>query len=151
METIDNEDLELSSRTVRSVYLITYSQANTIEFSRERFANIIVSYFEDGGMTKVKQWVCSLEPHEDGGEHFHLAIKLDRVRRWLSIKRRVSDDHGVEVHFSGTHDNYYTAWSYVTKSDKNFVQSDGHPDLQSATNPRTGAATSKKRKNTGIE
>ena len=129
------------------MYLITYIQADTTQFTRERFANVVVSYFEDGATTKVLRWVCSLEPHQISGEHFHLAIKLDKVRRWFAIKRRLSNEWGIEVNFSGSHDNYYSAWKYVTKTDKNFVQSNDHPDLNAATAPRTGAATSKKRKN----
>ena len=137
MEISGNEHTALSSRTIRSVYLITYSQADTTQFTRERFANVVVSYFEAGATTNVLRWVCSLEPQQISGEHFHLAFKLDKVRRWSAIKRRLSDEWGIEVNFSGSHDNYYSAWKYVTKTDKNFVQSNDHPDLNAATVPRT--------------
>ena len=36
MEISGNEDTALSSTTIRSVYLITYSQADTMQFTRER-------------------------------------------------------------------------------------------------------------------
>ena len=80
-------------------------------------------------------WVCSLEPHQISGEHFHLAFKLDKVHRWSAIKRRLSDEWGIEVNFSGSHDNYYSAWKYVTKTDKKFAQSNDHPDLNEVTAP----------------
>lgn len=55
-----NEDTALSSRTICSVHL-SYSQADTVQFTREHFANVVVSYFEDGATTKVLQCVCSFE------------------------------------------------------------------------------------------
>ena len=129
------------------MYIITYSQADITKFTRERFANVVVSHFEDGATTKVLGWVCSLEPQEVSGENLHHAIKLSKVRCWFVIKRRLSDELGIEVNFSGSHDNYYSAWKYVSKTDQNFVQSNDTPDLNAATAPPTWAATSKKRKN----
>ena len=57
MEISGNEDTALSSHTIRSVYIITYSQADTTKFTQEHFANVVVSYFEDGATTKVLRWV----------------------------------------------------------------------------------------------
>ena len=37
---------------VRYVYLITYSQGDAIQFTRQRFANAVVSYCKDGVITK---------------------------------------------------------------------------------------------------
>ena len=56
----------------------------------------------------------------------------------------MNDEWGIEVNFSGSHNNYYSAWKYVTKTDKNFVQSNDYPDLNAATAPQACAATSKK-------
>ena len=53
MEISGNEDTALSSHTICSMYLITYSRADTTQFTRERFVNVVVSYFEDGATTKV--------------------------------------------------------------------------------------------------
>ena len=61
MEISGNEDTALSSHTICSVHLITYSQADTTQFTRERFDNVVISYFENGPTTKVLQWVCSVE------------------------------------------------------------------------------------------
>ena len=47
------------------------------------------------------------------------------------------DNYGVSVHYSSIHHNYYSAWKYVTKSDKDYVESDEHPRLQDAARPKT--------------
>ena len=60
MEISRKEDTALSSRTICFVHL-SYSQADTVQFTREHFANVAVSYFEDGATTKVLQCVCSFE------------------------------------------------------------------------------------------
>ena len=137
----------LRNRDVRSVYLITYSQADIVRFNKVRFANLIVEIFEEGDV-RVLQWVCSKESHTDGGYHFHVAIKLNKVKRWLTIRRTLSNQHGIEVHFSSHHNDYYSAWSYVIK-DGDFVQSTGHPDLASASAPRTTNALAARRQRTG--
>ena len=41
----------------------------------------------------------------------------------------MSEQHGVELHFSLKHTNYYSAWRYTTKSDKNYEQSPDHHNL----------------------
>ena len=63
MEISGNEDTALSLHTICSVHLITYSQADTTQFTLERFANVFITYIEDGATSKVLQWVCSLESH----------------------------------------------------------------------------------------
>eukprot|EP00794_Sanderia_malayensis_P001925 gene1925-biopygen1749 len=39
--------------------------------------------------------------------------------------------------------NYFSAYKYVTKEDKEALHSDGHPDLTSATSPRTSKSSKK--------
>ena len=51
------------------------------------------------------------------------------------------DNCGVSVHYSSVHHNYYSAWKYVTKSDKDYAQSDEHPRLQDAVKPKTSNAS----------
>ena len=120
---------ELDARRARMVYLVTYSHADdAVCASRGDFAAEVVAAFAAGGM-EVLQWACCQEEHQDGGHHYHLAIKLGEAQRWLRVKQRLQDDYGMVVHFSGTHVNYYTAYQYVTKSDDSVVFSDGHPDL----------------------
>ena len=43
--------------------------------------------------------------------------------------------------FSSCQISYYNAWKYVTKADKNSVQSNDHLDLNASTAPRTCAAS----------
>ena len=136
----NDSDKELHQRAVRSVYLVTYSQADMTKFpTRETFANEVVKYFQS---TKVNvlHWVCCIEEHESNGQHFHLALKLSKNKRWLPVKRKMKNNHNVVLHFSDSHVNYYTAWCYVTKSDKSYLQSVGHPDLKDATAPQTSNA-----------
>ena len=48
---------------------------------------------------------------------------------------------GISVHFSEIHTNYYSAWKYVTKEDKHYIQSLDHPDLTNMGPPRTMMAS----------
>ena len=45
------------------------------------------------------------------------------------------------MHFSSSHDNYYSAWKHVTKEDDDVLESQGHPDLRNRKPPRTAKAT----------
>ena len=148
-QSSDCDDLlasQLKSRDTRTVYLITYSQANLLKFgSREQFARAVVEAFSTKKV-RVLQWCCSLENHKTSGKHFHAAIKLNTVRRWLPAKLYLEEHYGISAHFSDIHYNYYSAWRYVTKSDKDYVQSDGHPDLCNASEPSTSSASRAKRR-----
>ena len=71
----------LGRRQLRSVYLVTYSQANSeIVDSRESFALIVLDSFENDDLkcqSQVRQWVCSEELHKDRGKYYHMVVKLD--------------------------------------------------------------------------
>ena len=80
-----SEELDVGSqerllhREVRSVYLITYSQADLDKFqTRDSFARTVVQAFDEtrSGLTDIVQWVCSQERHSSGGTHYHMAVKL---------------------------------------------------------------------------
>ena len=75
-----------------------------------------------------------------------MALKLDRCHRWLSSKNFLREHHGIVVHFSNLHYNYYSAWKYVTKEDENVLQSEDHPDLWNAKAPKTNTACSERKK-----
>ena len=136
-----SEDECLTEREFRSVYLVTYSQADVAKFpTRKVFARAIVESFSTG-TAKVVQWVCCQEKHRKGGYHYHLAIKLDRNQRWMMSKRHLQRTCGITVHYSSRHHNYYSAWLYVTKSDREFKESSGHPDLRNRGEPRTEEAS----------
>ena len=140
------EDDCLTEREFRSVYLVTYSQADMAKFpTREVFARALVESFSTG-TAKVVRWVCCRERHRKYGDHYHLAIKLDRNQRWIMSKRYLQRTYGITVHYSSRHHNYYSAWLYVTKSDRQFKQSSGHPDLRNQGEPRTDLASRGRRK-----
>ncbi len=88
----------------------------------------------------------SLESHQNGGSHVHMAIKLSTTARWRAIRKFVDTKHGIKLNFSDTHTNYYTAYEYVVKEDADFVLSPGHPDLVNTTPPNTTNATRGRRK-----
>ena len=113
--------VQLGDNDVRSVYLVTYSQANMELFpSREDFALAVVGSFSNG-TAKIVQWCCCRESHQKSGEHYHLAVKLDRNQRWLSSKEFLRSEYGIVVNYSSCHHNYYSAWRYVAKSDSNYI------------------------------
>lgn len=131
----------------RSVYLVTYSQCDASGLTRQSFANLIVEAWTAGSRSKVVQWVCSQEAHADGGNHFHMALKLSVKKRWLAVRNYVKNNHGIDLNFSDSHDNYYTAYTYVVKEYTEFVMSENHPDLSNTCIPVTTNATRKRRGN----
>lgn len=139
VDTFVPESNELDARSVRKVYLITYSQVDKELFpTRRSFVDAVVQSFND---SNVVQWCCSLEQHISTGIHYHMAIKLDRNKRWISSKRFLLESYGISVHFSEIHHNYYSAWKYVTKEDKRYIESKDHPDLTNTGPPRTTMAS----------
>ena len=111
------------------MYLVTYSQANLQKFATRRaFAECVVDAFRQTG-PGVMYGVCCRETHKNNGKHYHIAVKLERLRRWKLGKNYLKDKHGIVVHFSNTHDNYYSAWKYVTKNDEEVLESPDHPTL----------------------
>lgn len=132
----------LEEHRVRQVYLITYSQANEdIVSSRDAFANMVLEAFTTQTTAKPLHWVCSQEAHRDGGIHYHMAIKLNKVCRWLKTRKYLASERSIQVHFSDRHHDYYSAWTYVTKEDGDALQSPGHPDLEAGNVPRTSRAS----------
>ena len=79
---------ELQPAKVRSVYLITYSQADLSIFpDRQSFADAVCEAVLncEGPKTKVIQWTCCQENHKKQGKHYHMVIKLNKIKRWLPI------------------------------------------------------------------
>ena len=103
-------DEGLSSKAVRQVYLITYSQAELQKFpTRLSFARATLYSFSETPAT-VRYWSCSRERHQNSGFHYHMAIKLDRNQRWIMCKRSLERRHDILVHFSNVHHNYFSTW-----------------------------------------
>ena len=131
----------LDRNAVRSVYLVTYSQADLRKFAtRAEFASAVVESFSRSTV-RILHWCCSQEPHQQSGVHYHMCIKLDRNHRWLPSKHHLKDTYDISVHYSNVHHNYYSAWRYVTKEDSAYVQSDNHPRFASNRQPRTNPAS----------
>ena len=83
------EKLHLTPQQVRSVYLLTYSQADLSIFpDRESFASAVCEAVSkcEGPKAKIIQWTCCQESHKKGGKHYHMAIKLNKIKRWLPIR-----------------------------------------------------------------
>lgn len=145
-EQRDQPLVALSSNARRHVYLLTYSQADTLNFDRQSFANIVVDAFntvnsqQSTTLSQVEHWACSQELHADGAAHFHMAVKLVSQNRWIRVKEHIQEAHGIVLHFSQNHQLYYNAWCYVTKEDAHYIESDNHPDLTTGP-PRTISAT----------
>ena len=149
---VANPNDEIDVRSVRKVYLITYSQADVVRFpTRHSFVEAVLYSFHDTP-AKIMHWCCCLEEHpKSGGSHFHMALKLDKNQRWLPSKRFLYERCGISVHFSAIHRNYFSAWKYVTKQDKEFVQSPGHPDLSDGPPKTTRVSFANKPHSTGSD
>jgi len=99
----DNPESNLEENKVRSVYLVTYSQADKQRFpTRLLFARALVQSFVHCG-AEISHWCCSEEEHKAGGTHYHVAIKLNKIHRWNAAKRLLSERYGIIVNFSGLH------------------------------------------------
>ena len=145
-EAVAESDHVLNSRMVRRVYLITLSQADMeVVPSRETFSRIVLEAFANaahGGNCSVLQRVCCKEAHRlTAGIHYHMAVKLSKHRRWLTVRNYIEDEYGLKVNFSDRHQNYYTAWKYATEEDGEALHSENHPDLASIGEPTTANAS----------
>jgi hypothetical protein len=136
----DDFHIQLKTSQSRRTYLITYSQVDLSKFpTRQSFGEQVVAYFNEGaGKVEVEHWACCREPHDTtSGIHYHLCLKLSGPKRWKRVKEKLTDNHGVVVNFSDGHDNYYTAYRYVTKQDTQVYLSPGHPNLDEIGSPKT--------------
>ena len=70
-----------------------------------------------------------------------MAVKLESRHRWLKFRNFLDSNHGIKVNFSGVHVNYYSAWLYAMKDDKEYIQSPNHPDLTNGDFPVTTNAS----------
>ena len=132
-----------NSRLPRRTYLIIYSQADLLKFpSRKQFGKCIKTHFNRGsGKVKVHHWACSLEKHQNGGNHYHVALKLTGPKRWKSVKDSITSSEGIVVNFSDQHDNYHSAYRYICKEDTSVHHSKHHRNLENISSPRTKKST----------
>lgn len=76
------------TRLSRITYLVTYSQANLAKSpTRKRFGKCSIkkTFNASRGKVKVTHWACYLENHKDGGQHYHVALKLSGPKRWITV------------------------------------------------------------------
>ena len=66
--------------------------------------------------------------------------KFSNNKSWYAAKRHLSVNYNISVHFSDSHQNYISAYRYVTKEDTEVFHRPGHSDLDSARSPQTSKA-----------
>ena len=75
----------LRDHRARTVYLVTYSQADIEKVeNRKVFADIVT-----GAFNQNKYWCCAKERHRERGRHYHLALKLRGVYSWKQVKESI--------------------------------------------------------------
>ena len=146
------ESEQLRVREQRLVYLVTYSRADLEKVpTRKAFAEAVKEVWLKTTGVRVTQWVVSQEMHAEVGRtscnifHCHMGVKIEKRTQWLTVRNFLDEKHGIKVHFSSNHNTYYSAYKYTTKEDKDFALSDGHPDLENSSPPRTECAISEKK------
>ena len=74
--------------------------------------------------------MCSQERRQNGDIHYDMAVKLDQNWRRLTVRNYADKKHGLKLNFSSSHANYFLTWKYTTKDDKEYLETQGHPDLK---------------------
>lgn len=131
----------MNKNKAKRVYLLTYSQANLIDFpTRQSFAEACKDAFQEGAC-EVIQYACSREKHSDGeGEHYHMCLKLNIPKRWFTPRENLFRWFGIHVDITELDkegDFYAYAYRYICKSDKEVYHSPKHPNLEQVHSPRT--------------
>ena len=133
----------VNSRLPRRTYLVTYSKADLTKFpTRKGFGKYIKKNFNSSsGKVKVQHLAYAKEKHQNGGVHYHVALKLTGPKRWKSVKESISLKEGIVVNFSDNHDNYYPVHRYICKNDDSVHHSKHHPNLDNVASPRMKKST----------
>ena len=140
-------------RSVRKLYLITYSQADVVRFPpRQSFVQaVLYSFYDTPDKSCTGPAARKNGRTESGGSYFQMALKLNRNKQRLPSKRFLLERCGISFHFSGIHRNYFSAWKYLTKQDKEFVESPGYPDLSDGLPKTTKESFANKPHSTGSQ
>ena len=138
---------ELDSRSIRRVYLITYSQANLVKFpTRRSFADAVLVSFSDVPAS-IQQWVVAKK---------NTSRLVERTITWpqnlTEINRgfQVGDTCRSAIVYRST---FLLSMITITvlgniqkKQNKDALESEGHPDLSNTANcPKTSQAAKKRR------
>ena len=71
-----------------------------------------------------------------------LCIEVDSLQKWLTVKNRITEEHGIQVCFSAKLNSYLSACRYVYKNGQGVAHSENHPPaLLTVTSPRTKKST----------
>ena len=91
----------MSPRLGRQQYLVTYSQANESKYStRESFGKVLQEEFNVGtSVVKVDYCAYAGEEHQNDGFHYRCALTLTGCKKWLSVKNRIAEKHGIQAYF----------------------------------------------------
>ena len=91
----------MSKNEMRRTYLVTYSTVDLELFpTTASFGNATVEAFNKGtGKFKAQYFGAALQNHKDDGKHYHVVIKVDGPKRWLSIKNILTTSYDIMVNF----------------------------------------------------
>ena len=91
----------MSPRLGRQQYLVTYSQADESKSStRESFGKVLQEEFNAGtSVAKVSYCAYAREEHQNDGFNYRCALTLTGCKKWLSVKNRIAEKHGIQVYF----------------------------------------------------
>ena len=128
-----------NSWLLRRTYLITYTQADPLKVpSWEEFGKCINTHLNKGsGKVKVQHWACSLENHQNGGNQYHVALKLTGSKRRKSVNESIISSEGIVVNSSDQHDKYYPGYWYISTEDTSVHHGKHHPNLENVSSPPT--------------
>jgi len=98
---------QMNNRTVRRVYLVTYSRVDLEKFLEcSDFGAAVADAFSTGASKeKVFFYATCREKHEDEAEHYHCVVKLTGPKRWLGAKNHLVNRYSATVNFSDDHDS----------------------------------------------
>ena len=71
------------------------------------------------------QCAVSKESHSESGFYYHICVKFSNNKGWYGVKRHLLANYNISVHFSDSHQNYMSAYRYVTKEDTEVFHSPG--------------------------
>ena len=78
----------MNKKQIKRTYLVTYSRADLELFpTRESFGKAIAEFFKKGSsQVQVQHFASALDNHQNGWKLFHVVVKLNLPKPWLSVK-----------------------------------------------------------------
>ena len=121
-----------------------YSEANLVEFPTcGVFVDKVLKFFtkQKDDKNPLLRWstVCCQEPHAEGGKHYHMVIIFEKPQRWMSVKKYMIQNFGINLHFSSQNLGYVAAYKFICKgkSTDDVLLSPDHVNLNAIGSPRT--------------